>query len=837
LENKSKISLDWIDGLKAFAIIGILWNHTVELFGTGPWFSNPSYNWPDFQTRIDTLFPIGNNLIIQMIKFIGWLGDMGPGVFILTSGFALTLSASRKDFKADEFYLRRFGRIFPTYFLIHLIVNIFLIITKVNGLGSLISGNNLLSIFGLRFNNGLFFYLNPSWWFIWLLIQLYAVFPLLYRYLTKHPDRFLIITLILTILFRLSGILHFTYSNNLYYWMTGLFGGTRLFEFTIGMYIAIVYLDKASWIHTFLSKPNKVFLFSIMTYLIGFISSWTYTGSLISNIFITIGLSGIFYSFYFYIQKSRVLSKSVQFIGKNSFVTFLIHQPFMIFIALKFDGILMVLLIILVIVSSILLGSKIENLANHIYKLTLNLIKRTLQINLKLLKALFWTSFAVILIGNIFLPLLANGKFIVIFKILLLGFITYGCVYFSLIFKNKNHLKFTISLILIISVITYLLPNYLIGYYSFAIFISLFFNTLIITVLKKWITPLVSLTILAGVTLYLEFTLNSIKPIETGRWGEYPALQIDSLTNYSLIPNKTTRLKYNNYDYILRTNSLGFASPEINLAIKDTNSLRIFLIGDAFTMPEGMEYEYSYPALLEQNLKKIYPTKKIEVINGGVTGYGPNEMLAELKKYIDVVKPDIVINEFFINEFEEINLTKEERQKSIGFFVKDKFYSKYIPVQLCLHLGKNYRKIFNLPDRKSNYWKSLLPLYEKKSIYYSDSVINKLDKFFSSVDSLKNQKHFAYYLLYVPGQIEVSLPQHIDYYPYMVNIEDSTKFDFEISHAIIRTICDKNKIELWDTKEYLVKSPVQPLYYTESWHWNKEGHITIADYITNKLIK
>jgi hypothetical protein len=66
----------------------------------------------------------------------------------------------------------------------------------------------------------------------------------------------------------------------------------------------------------------------------------------------------------------------------------------------------------------------------------------------------------------------------------------------------------------------------------------------------------------------MEFFLWKHKPLEAGRWGEFPALQVDSETVYSLIPNKTTRLRYNNYDYLVKTNSLGFASPEIDLTSK-----------------------------------------------------------------------------------------------------------------------------------------------------------------------------------------------------------------------------------------------------------------------------
>lgn len=50
--------LDWLDPLKAFALLGILLNHLVEELGPGPWFTNPSSSWPPLAERLQTFFPV-----------------------------------------------------------------------------------------------------------------------------------------------------------------------------------------------------------------------------------------------------------------------------------------------------------------------------------------------------------------------------------------------------------------------------------------------------------------------------------------------------------------------------------------------------------------------------------------------------------------------------------------------------------------------------------------------------------------------------------------------------------------------------------------------------------
>ena len=153
-----KKQLFLIDGIKAFAILGILLNHFVESFGSFPLFSNPSYDWPDLSTRIATILPSEGPLSWKIVQFLGWLGDMGPGIFIFVSGFTLTFSSISKNSGAlnlKEFYLKRFVRIYPLFLVIHLIVLLSGFLFQHDPI--LQSPKLFLSLLGLRFTEGLFF--------------------------------------------------------------------------------------------------------------------------------------------------------------------------------------------------------------------------------------------------------------------------------------------------------------------------------------------------------------------------------------------------------------------------------------------------------------------------------------------------------------------------------------------------------------------------------------------------------------------------------------------------------------------------------------------------------
>lgn len=830
---------DWVDGIKAFAIVAILLNHFVESFGDGPWFSNPDYKWPSFHVRMATLSPHGSNFTFQLIKFLGWLGDMGPGVFFLLSGLTLTLSALKKPLKPIDFYIKRILRIYPLYITIHLII---VVIAKVWFKWDIhfFSGDTFLSLLGLRFTNSLFFYINPSWWFIWAIIQLYLLFPLLFSLLrTKGGKIFLILTFAITVISRIFGILFLTHSKSLYFWMTGIFAGTRLFEFTFGMFLGYLLFNKNFQFNRFLSNKAKVIAISIVFYVFGFILSWTYAGSLLANIFITTGLSGIFY-FIFEVActRSNTLKNSVIWIGKNSFSIFLFHQPFMMYLSLLFKGLQKGMVLLLVIILSFLAGYLIEKLVNRFTKYFESNIEEIKKIlNSRLFRVIVY-AFLILAMLSSFSIMLALLKLDTILKLFL-----FVLVIWIVIFRINN--KFEKSqfvsrlfdvLFLVSAILLVITENWLATFWILAIVAA------VLTIITKWLNYYsaiaISLAVLAGSLILTENFLRKNHPVEVLKWGEYPALQMDSITGYSLIPNKTTHLKYNNYDYYVKTNSNGFNSEEINLATKAEKEKRILIVGDAFSMPKGLGYNSSYPYLLEQQLRKKYPQFTINIINAGVTGYGPIEEYAQLEKYIQLIKPDIVINQFFVNEFDDINVPTIDMQTRIGFFVDKSLKKKYFGNdQIPLQLDRYAQKKFGVLDPSYRYNKSLLSYYETASHYLDDTVIHKVSRYFDDMKQLCKTNNAHYVVVYVPGQIEISKPADIAYYPYAENLKDTTEFNFMKPQKIVNDLCHKKNILYLNTKPYLKDFEHQPVYFPESWHWNESGHIAAASLLTNFLIQ
>lgn len=842
MSKSSKINLKWIDAIKAFAILGILLNHFVETFGPGPWFTNPSGGWPDFPTRMHNIIPEGN-IIRSTITFLGWLGDSGPGVFILISGLTLTLSSYRKEnlFGTKSFYQKRLARIFPLYITIHVLILALAILVPENHLNT---GNPkvLLSLFGLRFTDGLFYFINPSWWFIWLILQLYILFPLLFNILRKSGvKQFLFLTIGFTILSRLSGIAGLRYSDHLSYWMSGIFFGTRLDEFAIGMVFGQYLWNNNFNIETRFSR-NKIFIFSLTIYVTGFISSLMLVTTLFSNILISIGLTGLFYSIYrfFFKEGNGKIAKAVIWLGIYSYGIYLFHQAPLRWAGCCFQGTMHYVAAIGILAISIPVTYAIEKLIPLISK-WIHSFKQKDGIKLFLI---------VIDVFLLFILYFMESRISLEFKSRVFSLALLLLIIFQILLSYDISKKWNSALFLFhwSVVVTALVQLFIFpfkaGKISVTAGVAIFVVSILVNLFSKRrkTSLIISSLIIYGAILGIEQYLKIFNPIEAGKWGEYQALTQHPTRVYGLKPNKITHLRYNNYDYILKTNSYGLASPEISSSKDDSTIFRILVIGDAFAMPEGMSYEKSFPYLLEENLQKKFPEKNIQVINAGVTGYGPMEESAQLAELCPVFKPNIVVYEFFINEFEEASLTPKKRLQSIGFIPRpgEQKTIKLIDISQFLY---RFNKIVNSFNKKSyvgksewKYTKSFLHYYEKdNNKFYDTKHLSKVAGYLKNIKETCKRYNVDIKIYFVPGQIAVSKPKDISYYPDNVDLTDSSQFDMNKPNNAFYEIAESLGLKYLDLTKALKTSPEQPLYYRDSWHWNPKGHETVARIISDDI--
>ena len=98
----------------------------------------------------------------------------------------------------------------------------------------------------------------------------------------------------------------------------------------------------------------------------------------------------------------------------------------------------------------------------------------------------------------------------------------------------------------------------------------------------------------------------------------------------------------------IRTNSMGFRSPEISFA-KPAGTIRIIALGDSVTFGFGVAADETYPARLQALLSQAKPGQ-VEVVNMGVSAYNTGEELALFRGRGAGLYPDLVIIQYYLND-------------------------------------------------------------------------------------------------------------------------------------------------------------------------------------------
>ena len=836
--------LEWLDPVKALALIAILINHVVEEFGPGPWFTNPDNTWPSLVVRLHTIVPPGTSFFLQSVRAAGWLGDAAPGVFILASGVGLTLSAladPASTLDTRGFYRRRLLRLFPLYIAMHFVVLAGALFVPGN-IDSFAGLRTLLSLTGIRVLPGTFFHISPSWWFVWLILQLYVVYPYLFRALRKlGPTNFLFAAIVVTFAARGIGL---ELPRGRYAWLTGLFFASRLAEFAVGMVLAQMIVSRRARANAPAAPSTfAIVALSLLCYVLGLLASFTLSGALVSNLLVTVGMTGIFWAVWRALLRPEPhLASAAQWLGKRSYAVFLLHQPPLQWTAAWFGPARGVHLAAALgaLGLSVPLAAKLEDASNRAATWRVSSLSLGTRRAFVLALALAIALLAVGIVGahEPTETLARAGAWLCALALASLGIVYWGSRDALPLSERFVALTTLIGGALALFVSPGTSGGFALGVGAVAAGVVLMLQA------ESWAIPLRMLgaAALVGIAAVAgELALRAAAPLETAVWGELPALQEDSTRTFALIPNRTTRLRYNDYDYTVKTNSLGLTSLEIPAARPTPNTFRVFVAGDAFSMPEGVDYDRSYSAVLGEQLASCLSPRTVQVIDGGVTGYGPNEERVQLQELVPRFKPDVIVEQFYINEWSDINIAPAEFRQSIGLDLGNRGALRRFRdrSQLKTRLGRMARAAKESLTGQPASWR-----YDLAQLDYYRAGDNPLYDARTRqrvADALSGMKHVAdssgahLVIAFVPGAAAVVGPARLPHLPRGVKLYDTAAYDLGRPYRALRQITDSLEIKTIDLTPSLRASTAQPTYFPASWHWTTAGHRAAAGAIERTL--
>ncbi len=319
----------WLEVSKAIALLLIVFNHALERMDIYPFIFNPEEDWAPFADRVAQLEPTTGSawdLAFNAFRYLGLFGEVGVQIFVIASGIGLTLSAMRRGTE-DGFLTRRVRRIAPTWVTVHmlaLIASVPVLLFIGGGAVDLVAApwdaRFWASLVGFRVTPETIYYLVPAWWFIALLIQLYLVFPALYRWFVRlGPNRFWYV-IGGSILVKAAGLVFF--DAYLDVWARGAIFITRLPEFAFGMVVA-------HWL-TAADNPlrrTSAVLAAVVAIPIGVASGLFLIGNAWGPFLFGAGLFVLIYRLFVDRPlQGRIATRTI-WVGRHSLTLFIVHQP------------------------------------------------------------------------------------------------------------------------------------------------------------------------------------------------------------------------------------------------------------------------------------------------------------------------------------------------------------------------------------------------------------------------------------------------------------------------------------------------------------------------------
>jgi peptidoglycan/LPS O-acetylase OafA/YrhL len=325
----------WIDSARGMAILWIAFFHCFIAYGG-------RYPWPmklsSFATLLDqrapdSLFGKFSCVIEGIIAGMFQWGSLGVGVFLILSGFGLAYSLARKgggEPSWRKWYRQRFIRLLPIYWFAHLVF----LISPFQYQHDPIDYRFILSFLGDRVFpvSSVFYYLVPAWWFIGLLLQLYIIFPILFRLMQRFGSiRFLGFCIVLTCIARYLIFIVLQANGN---YIQGAFFACKLWEFATGMVFGKLIAENPKQV-TRLLFSWKSFFAGVIVFSIGHLCYQPDFPYIFSDGLRATGLSIVIINAAAWIDRIPYIGKAFATAGIYSYGIYLFHQPYTMYFGQK----------------------------------------------------------------------------------------------------------------------------------------------------------------------------------------------------------------------------------------------------------------------------------------------------------------------------------------------------------------------------------------------------------------------------------------------------------------------------------------------------------------------
>ena len=276
----------------------------------------------------------------------------------------------------------------------------------------------------------------------------------------------------------------------------------------------------------------------------------------------------------------------------------------------------------------------------------------------------------------------------------------------------------------------------------------------------------------------------------------------------------------------LRTNMAGTSRDSISGIFdqeynhsKSPQTFRLAFLGDSQAI-SAFRYQYAphhcYPKVLQNNLRKhnlkAHGYKKIEVIDGAISGYSSWQGLMLYKSDLAPYKPDLVVEAFGYHDSNEGFSTDRSvlTDKKWLYFVRSWMYRSHscLLLRSLILRFRNTDSVYNFANQNINSTERV-PLTE---------FIENMESFYK----LSQQDHFTLYFLLEPTNRHIPNNSRLPLY-----------------HEALRQLSQKYNIPLIDAPQAFASLPAYKYdrLFADAIHFTPEGHRFMAKLVEESLKK
>jgi len=285
-----------------------------------------------------------------------------------------------------------------------------------------------------------------------------------------------------------------------------------------------------------------------------------------------------------------------------------------------------------------------------------------------------------------------------------------------------------------------------------------------------------------------------------------PNYQYDDRLIFKFIPKRNsvmTRTPLNGGETVThRINSDGFRGPEL---LPVGKVMRVVVYGDSFIhayySSQNETFAGRLGALLAERLGK-----EVEVINAGVSSYGPDQESLKMEDELPRLRPDLVIVSIFAgNDYGDLMRNKMFRLGTDGALVENHWL-----------LDPSIRASFELSQRESIIKRAL------RSVIGSMGSADRSR--FSNVDFLLEEAGREYWS-FVVERNDIVTNTHTDYYSADVSLipkSESARYKVALMEAVMRRIRDTAKKNGAPLAFLFIPHPVDVTDHYDSWQIDRK---------------